>query len=217
MFSKKNPNSNAYTSLKLYPHTDFSHHETVPGYQLFHYLVNDANGGDSIFVDGFLICKLIKERDINAFNQLCRPIYTFRFQDNNFDHSYRGAVIELDHEGEVRKIRMNVNNLAPIIASVTEVRSARNALSKFISYVDDKKYQFIKRMERGDLIINDNHRILHGRTAYDTDVEGARHLQGCYVDRGDVMSRIQVLNRGLKGSKGYVFDDSGQLILQTNI
>jgi|TARA_B110001454_G_scaffold91195_2_gene86971 gamma-butyrobetaine dioxygenase len=36
----------------------------------------------------------------------------------------------------------------------------------------------------------DNQRVLHGRTAYTT---GARHLQGCYVDKDSLHSRIRVL------------------------
>jgi len=36
----------------------------------------------------------------------------------------------------------------------------------------------------------DNQRVLHGRTACTT---GARHLQGCYVDKDSLHSRIRVL------------------------
>jgi gamma-butyrobetaine dioxygenase len=36
----------------------------------------------------------------------------------------------------------------------------------------------------------DNQRVMHGRTAYTT---GARHLQGCYVDKDSLHSRIRVL------------------------
>jgi gamma-butyrobetaine dioxygenase len=42
----------------------------------------------------------------------------------------------------------------------------------------------------------DNHRILHGRTAFD-DSGGRRHFQGCYVEREEVISRIRVLERSL--------------------
>ena len=38
----------------------------------------------------------------------------------------------------------------------------------------------------------DNHRVLHGRTAFDAD-SGRRHLQGCYVDRDELRSRLRVL------------------------
>jgi gamma-butyrobetaine dioxygenase len=38
----------------------------------------------------------------------------------------------------------------------------------------------------------DNHRIAHGRAAFIMGT-GARHLRGCYVDRGDLRSVYRVL------------------------
>jgi gamma-butyrobetaine dioxygenase len=40
----------------------------------------------------------------------------------------------------------------------------------------------------------DNRRLLHGRTAFDTN-EGERHLQGCYIDSDGPRSLYRVLNR----------------------
>ena len=39
-----------------------------------------------------------------------------------------------------------------------------------------------------------NQRALHGRTAFDPNA-GRRHLQGCYVDKDGVESRLRVLAR----------------------
>ena len=38
--------------------------------------------------------------------------------------------------------------------------------------------------------VAETNRVLHGRTAY---TAGARHLQGCYVDKDSLHSRIRVL------------------------
>jgi gamma-butyrobetaine dioxygenase len=38
----------------------------------------------------------------------------------------------------------------------------------------------------------DNYRVLHGRTEFDPN-SGHRHLQGCYIDRDDFLSRIRTL------------------------
>lgn len=54
--------------------------------------------------------------------------------------------------------------------------------------------QFSFRFEEGDCVIFDNVRILHARTAFDART-GYRHLQGCYVGRDDLRSRLQVLRR----------------------
>jgi gamma-butyrobetaine dioxygenase len=38
----------------------------------------------------------------------------------------------------------------------------------------------------------DNYRVLHGRSEFDPN-SGPRHLQGCYLDRDDVLSRLRTL------------------------
>ena len=46
----------------------------------------------------------------------------------------------------------------------------------------------------GELLMFDNSRLLHGRSAFDPR-EGSRHLQGCYIDMDGVRSLYRVLNR----------------------
>ena len=43
----------------------------------------------------------------------------------------------------------------------------------------------------------DNRRILHARTAFDPGT-GYRRLQGCYLDRDELHSRIRILDRRLR-------------------
>jgi gamma-butyrobetaine dioxygenase len=52
----------------------------------------------------------------------------------------------------------------------------------------------------GDLVMFDNRRVLHGRDSFDPQ-GGQRHLQGCYVDRDDVYSRLRILQRPTGGSR----------------
>ena len=40
----------------------------------------------------------------------------------------------------------------------------------------------------------DNHRLLHGRTAYETK-EGKRFLQGCYIDYDSTEGKLRHLKR----------------------
>ena len=55
--SKPAADSAAYTAVLLPPHTDLPTRELQPGVQFLHCLVNDATGGESVFVDGFAIGK----------------------------------------------------------------------------------------------------------------------------------------------------------------
>jgi gamma-butyrobetaine dioxygenase len=55
-------------------------------------------------------------------------------------------------------------------------------------------------LEPGDLMMMDNRRLLHGRTAFDPR-EGLRHLQGCYIDLDGPRSLYRVLRRRLGSSE----------------
>ena len=68
------------------------------------------------------------------------------------------------------------------------------AYSCFIRLTREERFQFFHRLNSGDLIVFDNRRVLHARNAFDLKT-GSRHLQGCYVDRDELLSRIRVLER----------------------
>ena len=46
----------------------------------------------------------------------------------------------------------------------------------------------------GDLLMMDNHRLLHGRTTYDAN-EGNRFLKGCYIDYDSTEGKLKHLRR----------------------
>lgn len=66
----------------------------------------------------------------------------------------------------------------------------------FIQLTREARFQFYYRLAAGDLVVFDNRRVLHARNAFDLQ-QGHRHLQGCYVDRDELLSRIRVLERSL--------------------
>jgi gamma-butyrobetaine dioxygenase len=66
------------------------------------------------------------------------------------------------------------------------------ALRLFAGVLHDPKFMVATKMEVGELVAFDNRRVLHGRTGFSSAV---RHLQGCYVDRDGLFSKIAVLER----------------------
>jgi len=50
------------------------------------------------------------------------------------------------------------------------------------------------KLSKGEMVVFDNRRVLHGRTAFDPST-GHRLLVGFYVDRGEFDSRIRTLTR----------------------
>jgi gamma-butyrobetaine dioxygenase len=49
-------------------------------------------------------------------------------------------------------------------------------------------------MEPGDIFSFNNRRILHGRTEFDPN-SGHRHLQGYYMDRDEIIGRLNYLKK----------------------
>jgi gamma-butyrobetaine dioxygenase len=69
--------------------------------------------------------------------------------------------------------------------------SARNKISEL--YNSDH-YRIEFKLSPGDLLMMDNHRLLHGRTTYDAN-EGNRFLQGCYIDYDSTEGKLKHLQR----------------------
>lgn len=56
---------------------------------------------------------------------------------------------------------------------------------------ESDRYRVTIRLGAGDLYMVDNRRVLHGRTGFRSG--GERHLQSCYIERDEFMSRLHVL------------------------
>ena len=192
--SKPEPNSNAYTALGLLCHTDLPNWERPPDYQLLHCLENDANGGDSILVDGFRAAEELRRREPAAYRLLTRFPIDFRFQDNESDIRFRAPTIGLDEAGAVTEVRFNFAVMDAISAPPDRIGPLCRALRAFAAVIRDPSLECHYRLRPGELLVFDNRRVLHGRGAFDPST-GRRHLQGCYVDRDQLLSRIRVLER----------------------
>ena len=58
----------------------------------------------------------------------------------------------------------------------------------------DNKFQIEFRLESGDVFSFNNRRLLHGRTAFNPN-SGHRHLQGYYMDRDEIIGRLNFLKQ----------------------
>ena len=192
--SKQEPNSNAYTALALPCHTDLPNWERPPDYQLLHCLQNDADGGDSILVDGFLAAETLRKQEPAAFRLLSGTLIDFHFQDRESDIRFRAPAIALDEAGSVAEVRFNFAVMGAVRAPTNRMGALCRALRSFAEAIRDPALECRYRLSSGELLIFDNRRVLHGRAAFDPTT-GGRHLQGCYVDRDQLLSRIRVLER----------------------
>ncbi len=82
--------------------------------------------------------------------------------------------------------------MAPIRLDFDDVIPFYKALFKFRSMLESEESQFPFRLQRGELFLLDNERVLHGRIGQSI---GARHLQGCYADHDGLLGTLRVLEK----------------------
>lgn len=192
--SKPDPNSLAYTAVKLNAHTDLVSREVQPGIQFLHCLVFDAEGGESILVDGWAAAEELKETHPEDYELLSTVAIPYRYQDKETDIKAKGPIICLDADGNYYDIRYSIALLAPLDIDHHLVKPFYRAFGNYSRILRDPRYEFKFRLQAGDLESFNNRRVLHGRDEFNPQ-SGPRHLQGCYVDTDDFMSRLRVLER----------------------
>jgi gamma-butyrobetaine dioxygenase len=190
------PTHLAYTARALAAHVDNPYRVPGLGLQLLHCIEAAPEGGESLVLDGFRIAAELKARDPAAFATLARVPLPFGYRDAETDLYACQPVIALDGDGEVRAIHYNERVAQPLEAPERDGEAFYAAYRQFARLVVDPAFEVRFRLAPGDLLLFDNERLLHGRTAYDGNA-GRRCLQGCYVDRDGLESRLRVLARRL--------------------
>lgn len=192
--SMPNPNSIAYTAHQLNAHTDLVSREVQPGLQFLHCLVFEAEGGESILVDGFAVAKALRQDQPADYETLTTTPIRFRYQDRETDVAWKSPMIRLDADGCLFEIRYSTALLAPLDIDPYMVKPFYQAYHNFTALLRDPKFELRFKLKAGDLMVFDNRRVLHGRAAFNPQ-SGPRHLQGCYIDTDDFLSRLRVLER----------------------
>jgi gamma-butyrobetaine dioxygenase len=193
VISMETANSVAYTSLGLVVHTDEGYRHPAPTVQLQHFLKSESTGGDATLTDGFRVADDLRRAHPEAFELLATTQLRFHIADATSEHENIGSVIELDGAGNVRQIRFSNHSVQPFLMSFDQMDAYYEAYRLFGTMRESAEYRLQIPMHAGDLYMVDNHRIMHGRTAFSSG--GARHLQSCYIERDELVSRLAVLNR----------------------
>jgi len=190
------PNNQAYTADALANHTDLPYYEYVPGYQFLHCLVNDADGGNSTAVDGFAVSNFLKLNDINKFKLLTN--HEVVFKDNDYTQEnvriQKSPIIKTNKQNDYEEIRINLGAMGTLDIDPLIMSDFYDAYIYFYKQLHNDKFQIEFKLKSGDIFCFDNRRILHGRTKFDAN-SGDRHLQGYYIEREEVISKLNHLNK----------------------
>tara|TARA_B100000700_G_scaffold274488_1_gene319541 strand:+ start:896 stop:2026 length:1131 start_codon:yes stop_codon:yes gene_type:complete len=190
------PNNLAYTPKHLINHMDLPYYELPPGYQFLHCLVNNAEGGISRAVDGFFVADYLKNNDPETFKTLTRIPVIFVNRDYTQDKKrlYHAPEITLNKDGDYNDIRFSVPTMGIMDCSPEDMDKFYKAHHKFGKLLHDKRFMVEFKLKEGEIFCFNNRRVLHGRTEYNPN-SGHRHLQGYYLDRDEIISRLHFLKK----------------------
>ena len=190
------PNNQAYTSDALSSHTDLPYYEYAPGYQFLHCLKNNAKGGMSTCVDSFKIANFLKKNYSDIFKLLIKiPV---KFKDNDYTQDkvriHHSPIINLTESGDFNDIRFNMGAMGILDIHPNLMEDFYKAYIKFASLLNSNKYLINFKLKAGDIFCFNNRRVLHGRKKFNPN-SGHRHLQGYYIDRDEIISRLNFLKK----------------------
>ena len=188
----------ANSQIDLIPHTDDAYQYAPPGVIFFHCLIARTDGGgQSTFVDGFQIAEVLRQEDEEAFNLLCRYDVPFqKYYGDRIDMRFSSPVFGLDSDGHLKDVRISNLFPAPLDLAEEMIEPFYAAYRKLMQLYTAPKYCLQYGLQPGDLVMFDNHRVLHGRTAIGINNQ-RRHLRYCSVDRDHFQSWQRLLENDL--------------------
>ena len=191
--SEPAPINLAYTGQGLSVHTDNPYRDPAPTLQLLHCLRNETAGGETLLVDGFAAAERLRAEAPHDFTLLARWRVPFRFDSADAALRARAHVIETDDRERLRAVHYNSRSVAAFDLPPDVLPAFYRAYRRFARLLAEETACVRLRLAPGDLLLLDNRRVLHGRTAFESG--GERWLQGCYADVDALESRLAVLSR----------------------
>lgn len=190
--------ANAYdltmTQRGLEPHTDNPYRDPIPGYIWLHCLRNASEGGDSTLVDGYRAAQRLAETNPSAYACLTQTPVSFRYRDDSAHLESQGPLIELDYQGQPTRVRYNSRTECLPALGPDHLDSYYAARQAFHELITSEELTVHLKLDEGDMLIMDNYRLFHGRTAFQL-TDGERHMRQGYVDRDTTDSRRRTLRR----------------------
>ncbi len=164
-----------YTDAAVDLHTDQPFIEQPPRFQLLHCLRPAARGGENAVADGIQAARILRSCDAPAFELLTTVPVRFDRQQQGFQSLQVRPIVTL-RDGEPNQVRASYFTYGPHRIPFDTLEAWYRAYARWVALLEQHAVRF--RLETGDFLLYDNHRMLHARTGF----EGARWLRGVYFD-----------------------------------
>jgi len=183
----------AHTTLPLPPHNDFASYTWPPSVQALHMLANETQGGESVLVDGWQILENLRRDQPDHFAALCNTPVPFREFDADNETFSVMPMVRCDSAGNIDGLRYSnqlMQAMDPTRPGVVEFYRAYHELSRRVMSGEART---CFRLEGGQILVLQAHRVLHGRQAFTANAR--RHLQDAYYEQDNVRNHLTVVRR----------------------
>ncbi|EMD33487.1 hypothetical protein CERSUDRAFT_118069 [Gelatoporia subvermispora B] len=185
----------AYTTIALGAHTDTTYFTDPCGLQLFHLLEHsNGAGGATLLVDGFYVASILKElhpAEYELLSSVQIPSHAAGEPGALFTPTPKSGYPVLRHQdGELFQVRWNnddrsvMKGLKPGI-----VEQWYDAIRIWHKLLTSEDSEYWVQLAPGTAVLVDNHRVLHGRSAF----TGKRRMCGAYLGMDEYRSKLTVL------------------------
>jgi gamma-butyrobetaine dioxygenase len=180
------PYTLGFTNSSLPMHTDCSGYSWPPNVMVFHCMQNEVAGGASQYVDGAKVIAQLRKSNPDALRILTEHDVEFRLWSKQADTLSQYPPVMLDQAGDLALLRYANWTVQPLktvpFDTVPRWYDAWRALAERVNAPENR---LSHRCEPGEMLLINNHRVLHGRDAFD-DGEGIRHFQQVYMELDDL-------------------------------
>lgn len=202
----------SYQLPKLRNHTDLTAYDIQGGVQFLQCMQYDnaqkRGEGSSTLVDGFKIAEVLRNENPEFFELLSQEYIptgrrrmmveeALKERDQNgkiyeWEAYRKNHVINVDKNGHIYQVRYNHNTRTPLDISPDKIKPMLAAYQAFSTLLESPEYNAEFLLKPGQVLIVNNWRILHGRTAIVTPTI-QRVLLGAYVEEETFRSRHRIL------------------------
>jgi gamma-butyrobetaine dioxygenase/trimethyllysine dioxygenase len=165
-----------YTDAAIDLHTDQPFLDDPPRYQLLQGIRVADRGGETVLASGEAAFRYLASLDAGAAELLLSTPVRFHRRQQRFERQVIAPIVSL-RDGRFH-IRSSYFTTAPFQLPFDRMSAWYRAHDRFVRLLRDPRHHYRFRLGAGDVLIYDNHRMLHGRTAF----TGARWVRGVYFD-----------------------------------
>jgi Taurine catabolism dioxygenase TauD, TfdA family/Gamma-butyrobetaine hydroxylase-like, N-terminal len=173
-----------YTDAAIGLHTDQPFLTEPPRYQLLQSIRRADRGGESLLADARAAYRYLESIDRDAAARLVATPVRFHRRQRGFERDITATTVAWSPAGEFR-VRASYFTEAPYRVEFADMAAWYRARDRFVRILRDERYHYRLRLDPGDVLVYDNHRMVHGRTAF----SGPRWVRGVYFDRARDVGR----------------------------